>query len=271
MTNKDIKRYRINLFDQMKRFFEIVDENPEFTQTEIALYFYLLNVNNRLTWREWFTLALSEALGGARLCEKTYYKGLNRLEYLHLIERRKGVKNKAGQIKIIELEGVNFTVNDTVNASVDDIVNASGNGNVKSQTFIDSKYYLDNEDKLEIKKRKNISVSGESETVVTIFRKTFENFYAKNIPGEHYYYTPEDERHAKQLVKKISSWLNGKTPPIKSTDENVINSFISLLDRLPEWFIENLSLRNINLKFNEIIANRTKSKPLQINTDEIKY
>ena len=117
--NKDTKSInRINLFQQMKLFFEIVDENPDFSQTEIALYFFMLNLNNRLAWREWFTVALSEALGGARLCENTYYKSINRLETLNLIERRKGHKNKAPQLKIVILKAAKFAVNGEVNGEV---------------------------------------------------------------------------------------------------------------------------------------------------------
>ena len=109
----------------MKLFFEIVDENPDFSQTEIALYFFMLNLNNRLAWREWFTVALSEALGGARLCENTYYKSINRLETLNLIERRKGHKNKAPQLKIVILKAAKFAVDGAVNGAVDGAVNGA--------------------------------------------------------------------------------------------------------------------------------------------------
>lgn len=132
MEHKDMKKttFRINGWDQIKRFFEIVDENPDITNSEISLYFYLLNVNNSLRWKEWIVIVKGDVIDGSRLSEKTFYKALGHLEKLHLIERRKGVKDKAGHIKIVELKAVNFTVNEkskAVNFTVNDAVNDAVN------------------------------------------------------------------------------------------------------------------------------------------------
>lgn len=130
---KDTK-YRINLFTQIKQFWEIAGESTDISATEIALYFYFLNLNNALAWREWFSIVISEVLTDTKLSEKTYYKALHNLESMQLLEHNNGSKNKAGQIKLIDLKAVNFT---TLNSSK--AVNLTTLKNSKAVNFTDSR------------------------------------------------------------------------------------------------------------------------------------
>ncbi|MEI6174279.1 MAG: hypothetical protein WCR01_11050 [Bacteroidota bacterium] len=139
---KDTK-YRINLFTQVKQFWEIAAESNDITVKETGLYFYLLNLNNKLAWKEWFSLSILEALTATKLSEKLYYKTLNRLESLVFIEHRRGVKNKAGQIRIIELKAVNLT---TLNDSKA-VKTATLNDSKAVKTSENGLLYIDSKDK----------------------------------------------------------------------------------------------------------------------------
>jgi len=109
------------------------------------------------------------------------------------------------------------------------------------------------------------------ESIVTKIRIVFEEFYTSKKPNEKYYYAPMDAKHTKELVKKLSYRLKNKVPPKEPNDENVIESFKGLLAMLPKWHIENLSLVNINSKFNEIVSSLTKSKPKTKDINGISY
>ena len=103
------KSFRINGFKQQTLFFEMIKDNPDVHHTEIALYWYLLHVNNKLSWCEWFGLSLTEALTGSKMCEKTFRKAISALEKYGFIKLRKGARNKASMISIVNLLQVNFT------------------------------------------------------------------------------------------------------------------------------------------------------------------
>jgi len=109
----------------------------------------------------------------------------------------------------------------------------------------------------------------ETEKAVPVFtkiRNDFEKFFEEN-KKEKYYFTASDAKHTKQIVGKLSFRLANKKPPVECTDENILKSFNSLLAMLPKWHMENLSLTNINSKFNEIIASLTKVSNPKKNSD----
>lgn len=77
----------------------------DFKPTHISLYMFLLNQNNRANWIEWFKCPFDTVMLGACInSNKTYYKVLNELQDIELIEYQKGINlHKAPRIKIIPL------------------------------------------------------------------------------------------------------------------------------------------------------------------------
>lgn len=105
------KAFRINGFKQMDRFWELQENIPDIGPKERDLYHYLLHVNNKLCWSEFFGLSVSQVLTATKLSENTFYRALLVLEKHNFIKRRKGTRDKAAQISIIDLLTANFTVN----------------------------------------------------------------------------------------------------------------------------------------------------------------
>lgn len=67
--------------------------------------------------------------------------------------------------------------------------------------------------------------------------------------GISYMYTGKDAGSLSQLIEKIKGILE------TITDDNVVNTFKALIDKLPEWYkINQFSLPVINSKFNEIVS-----------------
>ena len=103
----------------------------------------------------------------------------------------------------------------------------------------------------------------------------FEEYYSKQKPGETYYFTATDANHLKQLCGKLAFRLASKKPSVEANEDNMLKSFRGLLDNLPKWHRENLSLVNINSKFNEIVGTvlkqRAEDKTKAKNTNGISY
>lgn len=96
----------MNGFELIKSFYSLVfDQEKEIRPTHISLYMFLLNQNNRNMWAEWFKCPYDLAMQGARIGNKgTYYKCLEELKQLGLIDYRKGENAfKAPLIKLLKL------------------------------------------------------------------------------------------------------------------------------------------------------------------------
>jgi len=107
----------------------------------------------------------------------------------------------------------------------------------------------------EIKENKNTNSNQTSSDEFNFLKTLFLDYYRKKI-GQEYYFTAADAGNLKQFQQKIkySITLKGREPTL----ENVTNGFTYLLEHLPKWHQENLSIVNINSKYNEIIAVITK-------------
>ena len=266
MSNKDTKSKipRINLFQQMKLFFETVEENPDFSQTEIALYFFLLNLDNSLAWREWFSLSLSQATGGARLCERTYYKAINRLESLNLIERRKGHKTQAGQIKIVILKAVNFAAGDAVNVPLEMQRRAAGDA-VNVPTFIDSKDNKDLKEKKDYLYTSNLFFTSEWEKGVAVIDKfTLENPFDDSQGMPHHMQSQYKElaKMQAQLEEyvKFVKYLKGEnqlkkplTGILSIPGQLSLEQFVSLCGKYYQGGLKNPSQSKLPKAFTDIL------------------
>lgn len=91
-----------------------------------------------------------------------------------------------------------------------------------------------------------------SETVFACIKEIFiEKYYA--LTEMPMYFTGKDGFHLKQLIRKIQFSFEQKKK-VTPTDEQTVETFKFILDNLPKWHVEKLSLSNINSKYNEIIA-----------------
>lgn len=86
----------------------------------------------------------------------------------------------------------------------------------------------------------------------------FENFYNKTF-GEYYYWTGKDAGQMTQLMNKIKFSRESKGMPIddKSLNEALGKLLGSITDK---WLLDNLSVSNINSKYNEIVASAKNVK-----------
>lgn len=95
---------RINGFEQIKSFNSWLFNNAEkqLTTSHVALYYFLINQNNRNNWVEWFKLPYDLGMSGSCIGSRnTYYKCLEDLRSFGLIEYQKGINNyKAPLIKL---------------------------------------------------------------------------------------------------------------------------------------------------------------------------
>jgi len=102
-----MKEKRINLFNQIKSFYELVWHGDfDFKPAHISLYIFLLNQNNRTNWSTWFKLPRDTGMQGSCIgSKKTYYKCLSDLVEQKLIKKEDGKnEHKAPRISIQQLK-----------------------------------------------------------------------------------------------------------------------------------------------------------------------
>lgn len=115
----------MNYLLQINAFWDLQDE-MQLNSSEIALWFVLMNVNNRLGWRATFTKASSTLREQAGLSERNFFKVRNVLQQKKLItvETRKG--NQSAVYSIVNLyEGLR--ANNADSSSDNGADNGSGN------------------------------------------------------------------------------------------------------------------------------------------------
>lgn len=103
--------------------------------------------------------------------------------------------------------------------------------------------HMENEDEDE-----DLNKDESEKSLHTVLRNEFEKFYLKN-KGIEYYFTAKDAGNLTQIINKIKK--------IGKTEDNAIiqNIWITILQRNEDkWVNDNLSISNVNSKFNEIIA-----------------
>lgn len=94
---------RIDMFRQMTLFYDLMTIDSSFTSKEVALYYGLIVLNNKLRWKMWFSLPLIIGMEMACCNQKTFYSSISLLEKRGLIKRKKGTVDRAQQINIVVL------------------------------------------------------------------------------------------------------------------------------------------------------------------------
>lgn len=114
---------------------------------------------------------------------------------------------------------------------------------------------IDDEDQ---EKKKNIKPKKQKETSITHkLRLEFESYYKKE-KLEDYYYQAKDASQLTNIISKIKFIIKKRQGEnYKITEKDLISSWKYILFCLKEddpWVYDNLSIPNINSKFNEIIS-----------------
>jgi len=123
---KENKKYRINIFEQLNEFYKIMfNDQDKLNISEISLYMFLLYMNNKLNWCEWFRLPFDLIINGSGIGSNvTYYKALKKLQNKGLIMFVPGVnKARTVTIKIIKLfknKRVDTPLSEVVNIQLDE-------------------------------------------------------------------------------------------------------------------------------------------------------
>lgn len=93
----------MNYLKQITRFYELLPSNPLSPNAQ-CLYFYLLNLNNRLGWKKTFSVANSIVSGYTSMDISALQRARNALVQKGYIKYEKGKSNIAGTYEVVEFE-----------------------------------------------------------------------------------------------------------------------------------------------------------------------
>ena len=249
--------HRINGFEQIKAFYSFVFDNQELNikPQHMSLYMFMINQNNRNNWAEWFKCPYDLAMAGSGIGnKKTYYSCLNDLQEWELISYQKGINDYKSPLIRIEVRKSTSTVPQSVPlvtplptpqhiplpTPLPTHIYKLVTSNLKRITdnIKEVVEFLDKKDK------PKPNVKTESEYSDFHKMKVFFVEFYKNNTGSKYHFTGADATAIKQLEKKITEDLNGA--------QNILEFWEVLLNNLPQWYKDNLSLKVINSKYNEL-------------------
>lgn len=101
----------MNYIEQLNSFYELQEQHP-ISIKAFCLYHHLLNINNKLFWKERFVLPNSRLVNLTRIDIRTFDRVRNELIQKGYIEYKKGKGNQAGEYKIVKLYMQNDRQND---------------------------------------------------------------------------------------------------------------------------------------------------------------
>ncbi len=90
-------------------------------------------------------------------------------------------------------------------------------------------------------------------------RQAFEKFY-KAFTKENYYWKAADSKNMQGLARQIAVKYEEKNN-VPATEEMVAKSLLQMLNNLPKWYQDHLSVPTLNSKFNEIFQQIIKKTP----------
>jgi len=105
-----------------------------------------------------------------------------------------------------------------------------------------------------IKEEKTGTSPAPAKKVTTRMKTAFMEAY-QNQTGTEFYWAAKESTHCKQLAAKIVH-RTGETD-----DQKTLEAFKYILNHLPKWYRENLTITLINSKFNELIAEIKQGNP----------
>ena len=104
----------MNYIEQLNSFYELQEQHP-ISIKAFCLYHHLLNINNKLFWKERFVLPNSRLVNLTRIDIRTFDRVRNELIQKGYIEYKKGKGNQAGEYKIVKLYMQNDRQSDNIN------------------------------------------------------------------------------------------------------------------------------------------------------------
>ena len=104
--------------------FNDLQEINRLSTGQIALWYALMYINNKCSWNEWFTVAVSTLKSRTGLSRDGVYKARNRLSQLGYIGFRENGKGKSGSYKMLTLSNnLHVSIQETPTSS--DIIHPS--------------------------------------------------------------------------------------------------------------------------------------------------
>lgn len=108
----------------------------------------------------------------------------------------------------------------------------------------------------EEKKTKSSAKNKKEPTLTHMMRETFESFYLEE-KKEPYYYTAKDASNLKNIKNKLLASIKHKHGGIEPEEKEINYAWLFVLGKIRDsdpWIYDNLSIPNINSKYNEIIS-----------------
>ena len=262
-------------------------QNVKFSSNEAYLYFFLLSECNIRGWENPFECPNRRIILSIGISEPTLIDCRNRLQSKGLLMFESGKRNEKSPVYYLNDLSKHFSKTFSKRFSKDLSKNLSKDPSIlyktKEYKTIDldnisptppkgvdrakEKELLEKEEVLraleeELKKRESeLDAQSDNSTskpkkcpnpLNSEARKLFEERY-QALFSSSYYWSAKDAGNMSSLLKKLKFQREKKNLPID--DQGVLNALKYLLDSITDgWILENLSVTNINSKFNEIVS-----------------
>lgn len=238
----------MNTFNLSRNFFNWCFENPgKINTNHVAIYFFCVDLNNKLGWKEEFGLAsyhCMEAIGINK--HQTFIKYLNDLiDY--------------GFIKLVQ-KAKNQYVSNII--SLQSAMPKNGKALDRANMWHEVKHEVKHaRDKVAIDKQvNNQTIKPINNNKHNIYQLAVDYWLKLHV---NYIFNGMSGKHLKQLLDKIKTLLEKTNND--TSDQSILSMFELIINNLPDWF-KDKDLPVINSKFNEIIeqiknSKNEKSKP----------
>lgn len=265
----------MNYIEQIKGFWRSHDVEA-FPPNTIALYFYLLEVNNKVSWMASFKRNNSKICADLGISYPTLNNSRNRLKQAGLID----FKTQNGSPNVTYTLKEFLKVTDEVSSEVDvEVTDEVGSGSFKTK------------DKLKQKTKTNNSKSHSGgkppeKKEPTKFWKSFVEVWFRTyeeVAGAEPTFNPTAAANLKSIINRLEKLYKKKNQVKEWPEVSGLKTFNKFLDnaRKDEWLKANFLLTHLSAKF-DVIVNQPKDgkstnnngnsnqgyKPASIDTDE---
>lgn len=264
----------MNYIEQIKGFWRSHDVET-YPPNVIALYFYLLEVNNKTSWTVSFKRNNSKICADLGISYPTLNNSRNRLKQSGLID----FKTQNGSPNVMYTLKNFLKVTDEVGVEVsDEVTNEVGSRLFKTKDKLKPKQKLKHNSSSEAKAPVEKEPTKFWKSFVDIWFRTYEN-HTKGEPT----FNPAAAQNLKSIVNRLEK-LYIKKNNVEAWEEiAALKTFNKFLDNAlkDEWLRANFLLTHLNSKF-DVIVNQSKDgklnnksgnpsagyKPAAIDTDE---
>jgi hypothetical protein len=212
-------------------------EEEEISRTEMALFFYLLNVCNRRRWQAQFSLTNKNIMVNLDISENTLAKCRDRLVELNLIKYEKGERNNSSpKYTIVGVEDENSEVSYDANSDVNNEDECEATNDVNSDVSSEVKTEVNTEVNTGVKSLARIrNHACKNKTKIKNKIKTKDYFNSTSV--ELYTERAENEK-IKSLSNdsKNSVKRNGTVKVAPPTNDEIVAYFrLNAAERINDW------------------------------------